>query len=352
MKKRAAYIILNIFFLLVISIYARSPFRPKPTNIPTLYISYKNDPTSEYCLQHEYLQISPFFKIFDRVHFFNNLLPDTAISFRNKPGSVLGSTLKKEAEQFLSDILHNRTSKNMIIIKKKDIDRSLNAGFVVARFKKYPFVIKLSWGNPKGLANAHTQGFEPWCFFMLGGGASRHLTGFTRIKNKNYALSIISKNPYYKDIIEAPRKWFWLPHTYNWISIIGKNLGGQETLYTEFPAIYGVICDQIEIKETFSITNKTHRRIALSLSNYLEQAIDPHINNFVIEKDTNKIVLLDTEHFPTMIGYNKPPACKSYVQWYTHLASHALKIIYGSTKAERLARQKQPHFIPLSLITE
>lgn len=330
-----------IFFAL----QARSPHRMVDPDIPTLQLMYQGDEARWY-LKDSHLHAGPYFHLFNEEHFFSHMLPSGSITYRNQTGFVSATRLSEIAQQFVDEVVEKKPHKHMEIIKKKDFDKTHNTGLIVAKFKDYPFVIKLFIETPESLTYPFDKGFEPWCFFMLGGGTNRHLMGFTRLKNRSYVLQKLSQNPYYTNHIEIPRKWFWLPKNAPWLKISGQHLGSEIIPSKRIPAIYGIICDYIDIERTFSLKNQTDRRIALQLSNYLQQVIDPHINNFVIEKNTNKLVLIDTEHFPTLVGYENPPHCKSYVQWYTHLSSNALYSIYGRLKSERKAAQKKLYRTP------
>lgn len=343
-RKLIALFLVYTFFVLD----ARSPHRLVDPETPSLRLSFQGQAESWY-LKDTHLQIGPYFHLFDEKHFFNNMLPSEKIIYRNNTGSISSSRLSEITHQFLQEILEKKPPTQMEIIKKKDFDKQHTTGLIIAKFKDYPFVIKLFIETPESLTHPFEKGFEPWCFFMLGGGTNRHLMGFTRLKNRAYVLEKISQNPYYTHHIDFPRKWFWLPKNPQWIEIEGNYFNTHTAYKKRIPAIYALICDYIDIERTFSLKNQTDRRIALQLSNYLQQVIDPHINNFVIEKKTKKLVLLDTEHFPTLVGYESPPHCKSYVQWYTHLSSNALYSIYGCLKSERKARQRKAYQPPPAL---
>jgi hypothetical protein len=85
--------------------------------------------------------------------------------------------------------------------------------------------------------------------------------------------------------------------------------------------------------------NKTDRKWALELSYFLDLRIDPHINNFLIEKSTQKIVIVDTEHFPSMIGLRKPVTFKSYLTWYRQLMWKFAENKFGRSKRKRREMQ-------------
>jgi hypothetical protein len=77
---------------------------------------------------------------------------------------------------------------------------------------------------------------------------------------------------------------------------------------------------------------------ALELSNFLEANIDLHITNFMVEATTKKIVLIDTEHFPTMVG-NVNKHFDGYLSWYLHLMGKFCKDAFLCSKKERRDEQ-------------
>lgn len=68
----------------------------------------------------------------------------------------------------------------------------------------------------------------------------------------------------------------------------------------------------------------------------------------MIEKGTKKLVIVDTEHFPTVVGFRKrPPKCKNYTSWYLQLSSKCGKETFFRTKKERRAAQTVPNEMQL-----
>lgn len=316
--------------------------RPEDTSLPKITARYLHE-TITFHLKESHITRGPYFHLYDEKFFKEHILPDDIIITRYEGNKVPGKIISQVIENFLQEVQEGKSKFTAVdIIKKRDFDSSLKAGLIVARCKQYPFIIKLFIETPQSFTKPLDKGFEPMCFFMLGGGSNRHMTGFTRIKNLHYLKEQVSQNPYWKDTVDFPRKWYWLPKNPSWLELTGHNLDTQP-LRTVIPAVYALVGDYIHIERTFSIKRKNDRRLALSLSNYLHQNIDPHINNFVIEEGTHKIILLDTEHFPSMVGYQDPPLCASYVQWYTHLSSNALRAIYGRPKNVRLKHQYQSY---------
>lgn len=291
----------------------------------------------------------PIFKTFDRDYFFANQLPRGAIRYRTKPECIVsGEILSRAAEELLRIVRSSRRIKkemgDFIILKSRDFNPRTCSGLIVARMKKHPFVIKLFVETPESFVKPFSKGFEPGCMFMIGGGVSRFLAGFTRVKNAEYMRNYFAKNPVWNGVLDLPRKWFWLPSSVRWLRIEGKNFftDDKSDPMVEMPAAYGIFCDAIDSDRSLSLRNKHERQFALGLSQDLNNRLDPHINNFVIERDSGLIVIIDTEHFPTMVGLEECMAYKSYASWYTQLFCRGFSARYCRTKRVRKACAQTP----------
>ncbi|MEX0940725.1 MAG: hypothetical protein WDZ41_05165 [Candidatus Babeliales bacterium] len=332
-----------LYFFLCITCCARSPYRPTDPLAPTIITQWQGN-TKQYSLSNSHLQEGPYFHIFDKKYFFDHLLPNNEIVYRHDKKTVTGKSLSILIENFLKEIKQNQNNfTDFIILKKKDFNWRDHTGLIIAKFKQHPFVLKLFIETPESFVAPLAKGFEPTCFFMMGGGVNRHLIGFTRIQNLETLQKKVAKNSSWHRYVEFPRKWFWLSKDTQWITITSKNIGPQKTRSISIPGTYAIIADHIDIERMFSLKNKNDRDIAMQLSNYCKQNIDPHINNYAIEKNTHKIVPIDTEHFPTMVGYNQAPECNNYLQWYSRLSLKMLKDTLGRNKQERRTSQFKRH---------
>lgn len=115
----------------------------------------------------------------------------------------------------------------------------------------------------------------------------------------------------------------------------------KKELVIVLPNIYGIICDKIKGRP-LSIFNKEDKKIAIRASNFLGIRIDPHIDNYMFEETTGKLVVVDTEHFPTVLGLKRPLYYKSYFSWYRQLAFKFCEDKLWRTKKARRDLQKQP----------
>lgn len=317
--------------------WARSIHRPQDPCMPTISVGWHGD-RERFILSNRNLEEYSIFKLFDKNHVEQNLLPPSPISFRNSPGkSVDGKYLSILIDQLLDEIMQkNKRYTNFTILQNKGFNRRKACGLLIVKFNDYPFVVKLFIETPKSFVNPWAKGFEPIFFFYMGGGVNRHLSGFTRIKNLMYIKQRIASDPQWSNLVDVPRKWFWLPDTTsNWLEIMGTNIGGKQALHTHIPGIYAIVADAIDAERTFSSLKKGDLDKALGLTNFLHANLDLHITNFMVEKETKKIVIIDTEHFPTMVGLKEPKTFSSYLSWYTMLMGKCAEDMLFSTKQMR-----------------
>lgn len=150
------------------------------------------------------------------------------------------------------------------------------------------------------------------------------------------------QNPYWGERVTTPRKWFWLPPHTPWFTIEGDNMGPTDRLSIELPSTYGIICDAISIERPFSMACKEDRRTAMKLARFLGNTVDPHIYNFVHEKDTGRIAIIDTEHFASLVGLREPLYFNHYTSWYCRLTDKCITDALFRTKKDRRARQQEP----------
>ncbi len=351
-----------ISLLTCLSLKPRGPLHFIDPNIPVIYTKWQwNFPEEKmyfpsvdnenYKFSNGTITEFPLFKTFDMEDVKNNYLPEENIPYRNdKKSFIQGKKFEKMLKNFFKEILQKKdTYSDFTILKDDDWNRKKQAGLLVVRCKKHPFVIKLFMETPKSFMHPFNKGIIPLFQFGIGGGATRHLVGFTRIKNSNTIMKLLLESPEWKDYAEVPRKWYWLPQ-YPWIHITTKNLGEPNEIKTiTIPGAYMIIADFIDTGRTFKLSSKTDRTKILNLCNYLQCRVDPHINNFLVEKGTNKLVLIDTEHFPTLTGLQKPIDLRSYTQFYLHLSgkyAHETVFCLKNHRQSRRVSGYQPFCTP------
>ena len=328
-------------------IFSRSIHRMVDPQTPTITVYDDQNPNLKYTLSDSHIKRFPLFEAYNESYLNSKKLPHEAILFRNHSKKmVLGKQLSSQLENLVAEILAGKTEfTNFKILKKKDFNFKTKCGLIVLKFKDFPFVAKIFIENPKSLARPFSKGLFPMGMFVMGG-SNRHLNGFTRIKNMENIKAKIVNHPVWADKLSVPRKWFWVPQQPRWLHIEARNLGGHAQESTKFPAIYTIVADEI-IAEPTTFARNGIRNLAICRD--LDFAIDPHYSNFVIEEKTKKLVMYDTEHFPTLIGsyFAKLRQARRYVGWYTHLARNFLKQRAFSSKTCQRRRQRPGSVYPL-----
>ena len=347
MIKQKLHLLLIIVFITPQIIFGRSIHRPLDPNLPTITIHDNLEPSFKYTLTDSHIKHFPLFEAYNETYLNNKKLPDKPIVFRHNPKkNIDGKILSKQLEKLIQEILSGKTEfTNFVILKKRDFNFKTKCGLIVLKFKKAPFVAKVFLETPRSLARPYSKGILPMGMFVMGG-SNRHLNGFTRIKNMENIQAKINNHPLWSKRLSVPRKWFWTPKNPKWLHINAQNVGHKATESTKIPAIYAVIADEIIILPNQPPSNGSRN---LSLCKELNFALDPNANNFVIEKHSLKLVMYDTEHFPTLIGeYFIPikPAQK-YFGWYIHLARKFLKQRIFSLKKAQKKRQDPGSIYPL-----
>jgi hypothetical protein len=305
-------------------------------------------PPKTYRLYHNNLEIGPIFNQYDRDYFVEHLLPAGEIPPRapeiqgDAESSMLGIHLQELLEDLIKEIHsldYRRSSyKHFIVLKQRDFNPKTHAGLIILKFKDYPFVVKLFMETPATFVAPFSKGFEPMVFFIMGGGINRYLSGFSRLKNAEKIREIIAGSAAWKNRVAVPRKWFWEPKDQKWFEVRSENLGTREH-YVKLPSIYAIVCDAIDIETSLDIFDAQHRELGMELSHFLGVRVDPHITNFVIEKRTKKIIIVDTEHFPTMVGLCDALEFDNYPEWYLCLMQKCVRDGFLRSKDERLMIQ-------------
>lgn len=336
----------SLFLLFSITLLGRSvhrPYRPYLPQIATRWI----DDTKTYTIRSPYLEAHPFFNLFDKHYFDTHLLPQGPITFRhNDDQHVTGETLSALIEELLQEIKQKkRRYSHFKILCQSNFDRKNDVGLIIVKCKDYPFVVKVFLETPENIINPYHTGPELKFSLYMAGGINRHLCGFTRVSNAEKAKKEMAGTQW-EDKIIIPRKWHWKPEKCRWIEITGSNLGKEKNHAITLPGTYCVIADAIEFERKLTVFTKVDRKSSLRFCNDLNFRLDPNLNNFLIEKETGKIALIDTEHFPSIVGLKeiKHPYT-SQVRWYMHLSAEIAQKSYLTTKKE--LKEKQFKISPL-----
>lgn len=318
-------------------LFARSALRPIDTTVPRLTARWACNHDKHYSITDSHLEEYPLFVVFNETYFNTHRLPLTDIAYRYNPQeSVSGACLDLLIENLLDEIQNGkRKYTDFILLQDKDFNHKKAAGLAVFRFKDYPFILKLFIETPKSFVTPWMKGVLPIWFFYMAGGGNRHTTGLTRIQNMTVIRNKLKNIPKWADFVDTPQKWFWTPKNFKRIELIGNNINGKDSITACIPGTYAIIAEAIEQSEEKTIFDRHKRKIALELCNTLDLFIDPHIDNFMIEKGSNKLVIIDTEHFPTLVGLKEKASYKTYVRWYLGLMRKASYDIFFRNKKDR-----------------
>ena len=346
MKHMHAIVLHLIIFLLNSSfLQARHPFRLPNPDFPKISVAWDKPNTHVYSVQTPYVRYHPLFT-FKTDDFQKYALPDV-ISYVHDPKkymskkrlSYLIECAIDEIRQLKKKIRKKKELTHFTVIQHKNFNYKRSCGLIVLKFKAYPLILKLFMEKPSTFLAFRSTGIEPTFFFYMGGGANRHLSGFTRIKNKEVIEKKIAQYDHWKKWITIPRKWFWLPEKQQDMVLTAQNLAGHDTVTTRIPGIYAVIADEIDLEtNVIDIPHKTRSGAIMHICNDLDMFIDPHEKNFVFVRDGNtgrfKIIIVDTEHFPKMVGLLHEKSFKNHSEWYAYLAGKCFKDMFLQTKRD------------------
>lgn len=347
------YLKLLLVLVFILSSCRRSVHRPQNKKFPEIVTYWQDNPAETFHLKNSHLEPA-LFSVYNKDYLDTQKLPPV-ITARHQPDITYQTDpLIKDLEEVVSQL--QKTKKkikkldNFTILKQTDYNYLKHTGLMVLRHKKYPFVVKLFMETPENFVKPFSRGIEECAFFVMGGGMNRYLAGFTRIPNRNEIQKKIDSNRYWQILIDTPRKWFWEPHENRRITITGKNIGTQEQSMV-LPSIYAIVCDAIESDHGFSILRQDDRHVALSITEFLGIRIDPHINNFMVEKETQKIIIIDTEHFPTLIGIKDDFTINDFFTYYSRLTFRffAKKLLFDKKNLCELQTHPRPVVYPYEI---
>lgn len=292
--------------------------------------------------QSKYLRLKTLKKPFENSNLKKHMLPDGMIRYRTTETYVESAMIKNYNETVLQEILDGKKEfEHFIILKDSDFNYINLSGLIILKYKNLPFVLKLFIEHPHTFVEPFHKGFHASGLFVLNGNL-RHLSGFTRIHNLNAARKMLNKDPEYRQYLDFPRKWYWIPESQPSLKIEWHDDHHNYHETITLPGIYGIVCDFIQADKLIQHQEiHTLRQISIDIGNYLHNILDSNVDNFVPEKDSNKIVIIDTEHFPTMVGLDKAMNANGYIQWYFELAGKYIKTAYLRTKQKRIQDQRK-----------
>lgn len=343
----------KLFFLFLfisssnIKLESRSIHREIEPDLPSFSVYQSNKPKQVYSLTDSHIRQFPLFEAYNPEYLLKKQLPSGQIPYRNNPNKrTYGRLLSDKIEHLYKEVLAGkREFKYFTVLKKKDFNFKTKCGLIVLKSNDSPFVVKLFIENPRSITKPYSKGLFPMGMFVMGG-TNRHLNGFTRIKNSEDIREKFASHKYWSKRITTPHKWFWIPKKPTWLHITGYKIGIKKVQKSKIPAAFAIIAEEIIADKDQSAKNVP---TCLAACTFLDFTADPHYNNFRVEKGTNKLILFDTEHFPTFIGKysNKMRPTEKYIAWYVRLTRKFVKEKAFSSKNSRRMRQRPGSAYPL-----
>lgn len=349
-KESSVYIMKKIItciiaFLCISVLHGRSIHRKKDPTKPEITIGWKHS-SIETKHSHWVYRKYPLFEIFNKQFFYNHLLPSVITITKNEQEEILNTTIINNLIEKLSNEIkrHKKLYSDFIVLQDKNFNYKKKCGLLVLKFKQYPLVLKLFIETPKTFIDPYCKGFENQFFFYMSGGNNRHIAGLTRIKNLELVKEQISHHQRWKSCITTPRKWYWLPKKERWIVIKGRNIGDEKQIETEIPGTYAIVADELDtVEELNTLTTQDKSELIMELCMDLHLFVDPHSDNFIIkyqEKTKDyKISIIDTEHFPSMVGLKEEPFFNNHIEWYLYLGAKFLQDAFLQTKQSHTKAQ-------------
>ncbi len=329
-----------ISFLYVLApTFAEARTTRKRQGMPEIAVRWTNNATEEYVSKARYFK--PYIFSMFAPDFKDHMLPTDTIVSRDGKSSVQGDQLGKEIEQTIAELRSgNKKLTHFTILKDKEFNWQKFAGLIVLKSKHHSFVVKIFTENPATILDVKAKGMQHAAMSRLSGGANRYLAGFTRIKNLERTKEKI-KNLDLPVALDFPRKWYWVPTSGPTMTLTGKHFNGPQDgkVYSmKLPCTYAIVADRIDTDYSLSYMRTKYRCKILDLCQRLNFEIDPNIKNYHIERGTNKLVIIDTEHYRSLLALDeKKIPTNSYMMLHLYVAAHAMG--RGLSSAKPIRRQ-------------
>lgn len=333
------YVYLILFSFATIIECRRSPFRTIDPLMPQLITQSQKNPDIQFVHSDWFYYKSPIFTTFSENSFFSHIVQHSITTPIDHKVVVSNETLDTMLETLISEVkMQNNVYTYFTLLQDKNFNYKKKCGLLVLKFNHYPFVVKLFMEQPNTILNPFVKGFENRVFHFMGHGVNRHIAGLTRIPNLKKLQQVLQHKQYQ---VVLPRKWFWLPQDPEWIDIIGYNIVPDEVISVTIPGIYAIIADELKTQQQYQkVPSSKSNEIIMDFCNDVQLIIDPHSDNFIIQKDNNDSIIIsivDTEHFPTLVGISENSTFVNHVQWYCSLAWKALSDLLTTSKKNHLA---------------
>jgi len=268
------------------------------------------------------LDANSLFNQFDEELLEQNKLPEDE-SFKEIKSSL--THLRNELEEGAAEL------NDFTVLKDLEWDWQQQRGLLILKHKNMPYVIKFFQETPYGCLRHWGKGHKDYgvtaaFFFMMSGGITRHLSGFTRIYNRRFIKDKIRTSKW-KNTLVLPQLYYWVPEEVSQIKLMGHNIGGISKQDVTVPATYAIIANYVE-GESLSWFSRKDRNEVLELTNLSESHVDPGLANFKRDK-SGKLAILDLEDYRTMFGFKDDLQVKNYPYLFTYFGWKIAKDLVG-----------------------
>lgn len=260
------------------------------------------------------------FSLFDQEFCTQHNLPLEAIPYRSQPQFfVTGADLSSLITKLVLELHNGQTSfSHFTTLHLQDYSQQNGFGIGVFLCKHHPFVIKLFMTTPQKFVWACAQNLMRIFFYLSPPRTQRFLVGLTRIKNLHHIAKMINFSPSWSTQVTLPRKWFFVPPETRWITLESFNTTTGSSKKISFPGTFCIVEDYIQAARPLSHSTPSDCLVVKNLCRFIGPTLDPNLANFLWEKATNKLALIDTEDFRyvdkplTNIGANQ------HINWIVH----------------------------------
>ena len=364
------------------SLYATRSFLRAQEPLQELHIRYLKPKSETHVISNPHLQARPLFGFFNADYFYQHLLGHGLVSYRDGTGSVSGDILNAQLEELMKEISEGKKEyKHFVVLKGKEFYADQKRGFLVVKFKDYPFVAKIFIETPEYAFVPQERALQAYAMYIMNGGLGRFEVGFYRIKTRNELYQKLIRDPLWSVLLDVPEKRYWISRSAPWMVIKGYNFGTKEPLSITFPSAYAVIADLVSIDSKMSLASRADTQLCLEICRSLDFCIDPNISNFVLEKcrpddcanrekrlaqfdkyakerltnaaarkarriieDDMRLVIIDTENFHDLVGIEGIDFnVHNYMAWYIKLAVKFINDKFLTLKSERERRRRLGH---------
>lgn len=339
-----------------------------------LHIRYLKPNSPVHIISNPHLRARPLFGFFNEDYFYKNLVGHGPVTYRDGIGSVSGDILNAQLEELMKELDEGKKEyKHFIVLKGKEYYNDQKRGFLVVKFKDYPFVAKIFIETPEYAFVPRERALQAYAMYIMNGGLGRFEVGFYRIKTRNELYQKLIKDPLWAVLLDVPEKRYWISRKAPWMIIKGYNFGTKEPLSLTFPSSYAVIADLVAIDSKMSLASRADTQLCLEICRSLDFCIDPNISNFVLEKcrpddcanqakrlvqfdkyakerltnaaarkarriieENKRLVIIDTENFHDLVGIQDIDFnVHNYMAWYIKLAIKFINDKFLTLKSQR-----------------